>query len=268
MIARSYRPLQADLRLAELELARIEQLVKEKLVRAEGAGSREKPPGPHAAEVDNLDVAIGKKTIRAPFAGRLGIRKVNLGQFIEPGDPIVRLESLGRLYADFKLPAAIAAAGVCRSGRQHHRGRLARRDFPRGNHRHRAGRGFGHAQPVPARPYRQRRRAAQAGHVRADRSRPARCGDEVLLIPQAAISFSPFGNSVFVLERNAEGTTVRNVYVGTGETRGDLVEVVSGLKAGQEVVTAGQQKLRDGATVNVDNSVPVSASATPEPAES
>ena len=261
------RALQADLRLAELELARIEQLVKEKLVPQRDLDVAESSLERTRAEVENLDVAIGKKTIRAPFAGRLGIRKVNLGQFIEPGDPIVRLESLDRLYADFKLPQqslpqvyvgqAVSIAVDAWPG-DSFRGEITAIepavDTGTRNLSLRAhiDNGDGRLRP--------------GMFVRIEVVLPER--RDVLLIPQAAISFSPFGNSVFVLERTAQGALVRNIYVGTGETRGDLVEVLSGLESGQEVVTAGQQKLRDGATVNVDNSVPVNASANPEPAES
>jgi len=91
---------------------------------------------------------------------------------------------------------------------------------------------------------------------------------EVVLVPQSAISFSPFGNSVYVIEAGQTGQIVRNIYVSLGETRGDLIEVMDGLTAGQQVVTSGQLKLRDGATVNINNQVPVSASAAPAPPES
>ena len=98
------KALQADLRLAEIELGRIEQLVREKLVPLSERDAAISRLDRVRAEVESLEVAIGKKSIRAPFAGRLGIRRVNLGQFIEPGDAIVRLEALDRLYADFKVP--------------------------------------------------------------------------------------------------------------------------------------------------------------------
>lgn len=90
---------------------------------------------------------------------------------------------------------------------------------------------------------------------------------DVVLVPQTAISFSPFGNSVYVVEGADQNAVARNVYVNVGQTRGDLVEVVAGLAAGQQVVTSGQMKLRDGAPINVDNSVAVSASIAPNPPE-
>ena len=90
----------------------------------------------------------------------------------------------------------------------------------------------------------------------------------VLLVPQTAISFSPFGNSVYIVEGADPDAVVRNVYVNVGQTRGDLVEVLDGLDAGQQIVTSGQMKLRDGAPVLVDNSVAVSASTAPNPPES
>ena len=89
-----------------------------------------------------------------------------------------------------------------------------------------------------------------------------------VLVPQAAVSFSPFGSSVYVVEASDSETVARNVYVTVGQTRGDLVEIVSGLNGGEEIVTSGQLKLRDGAPVRINNSVSVSASIAPDPPES
>jgi membrane fusion protein (multidrug efflux system) len=261
------KALQADLRLAEIKLARIEKLVLEKLVPQSDLDAATSRLDRVRAEVESLEVAIGKKSIRAPFAGRLGIRQVNLGQFIEPGDPIVRLESLDRLFADFKLPQqALPLVDVEQTVL------IAVDAWPGDNFR-------GEISAIePAVDAATRNISLRAEVVNADgRLRPGMFAEiqvtlperrDVLLIPQTAISFSPFGNSVYVVEGAAEDAVVRNVYVSVGQTRGDLVEVLAGLAAGQQIVTSGQMKLRDGAPINVDNSVAISASATPNPPES
>ena len=261
------KALQADLRLAEIELGRIEQLVREKLVPLSERDAAISRLDRVRAEVESLEVAIGKKSIRAPFAGRLGIRRVNLGQFIEPGDAIVRLEALDRLYADFKVPQqALPVVAVDQAVT------VTVDAWP--------GKAFtGEITAIePGVDAATRNVSLRAEVVNTDgRLRPGMFAEiqvslperrQVLLVPQTAISFSPFGNSVYVVESADEATVARNVYVNVGQTRGDLVEIVSGLAAGQEIVTAGQMKLRDGVPINIDNSVAVSASTTPDPPES
>jgi membrane fusion protein (multidrug efflux system) len=261
------KALQADLRLAEIDVTRIKQLVKERLLPDRDLDRATSRLDRVRAEVESLNVAIGKKSIRAPFAGRLGIRQVNLGQFIEPGDPIVRLESLDRLFADFKLPQqtlprvapgqSVLVAVDAWPGEQF-RGEIAAIE--------------------PSVDAATRNISLRAAISNADgRLRPGMFAEigvtlperrDVVLVPQSAISFSPFGNSVYVVEAAEAGQIVRNIYVSIGESRGDLVEVMDGLTAGQQVVTSGQLKLRDGAPVNINNQVPVSASTAPAPPES
>jgi membrane fusion protein (multidrug efflux system) len=93
---------------------------------------------------------------------------------------------------------------------------------------------------------------------------PAR--DNVLTVPQSAVTYSPYGDSLFVVGEDEDGAQiVRNTFVETGETRGDQVMIVSGVEAGATIVTAGQQKLRNGSRVQVDNSVSVSNQSAPVP---
>ena len=258
------KALQADLRLAELEVKRIEQLVREKLVPQRDLDAATSRLDRVRAEVESLEVAIGKKQIRAPFAGRLGIRQVNLGQFIEPGDAIVRLESLDRLFADFKLPQQSLPRVAVRQPVA-----ISVDAWP--------GEKFGGEIVAiePAVDNATRNISLRAAIDNTDsRLRPGMFAEiqvslperrQVLLVPQTAITFSPFGNSVFVVDAGDGGdTVVRSAYVNVGESRGDLVEILSGLRDGEEIVTSGQLKLRDGATINIDNSVPVSASVTPQ----
>jgi membrane fusion protein (multidrug efflux system) len=101
---------------------------------------------------------------------------------------------------------------------------------------------------------------------------PLTVEESVVTVPQSAITFSPYGDSVYVVQdaTSASGQpepTVRNVFVTTGATRGDQVAIVNGLAAGERVVTSGQLKLRNGSRVIIDNSVAVSDSAQPIPKE-
>jgi membrane fusion protein (multidrug efflux system) len=254
------KALQADLRL-------IPQLVKEKLVPQSDPDAATSRLDRVRAEVETLEVAIGKKTIRAPFAGRLGIRQINLGEFVEPGDAIVRLEALDELFADFKLPQqALPRVNVSQSVN------ISVDAWP--------GETFtGEIVAIePAIDAATRNVSLRAGIGNQDgRLRPGMFAEisvalperrNVLLVPQTAISFSPFGNSVYVVEGGAGSAVARNVYVNVGRARGDLVEVVTGLQAGQQIVTSGQLKLQDGAKISIDNSVAISANATPTPPES
>lgn len=261
------KALQADLRLAEIELKRIKELVREKLVPQSDLDTATSRLDRVRAEVETLQVAIGKKTVRAPFSGRLGIREVNLGQFVEPGDAIVRLESLDQLYADFKLPQQSLPRVNVDQGVEVQVDAWPGETF------------YGRIAAIePAVDTATRNISLRAAIANNDgRLRPGMFAAidvalperrEVLLIPQAAVSYSPFGSSVYVVEPGERNTIVRNVYVKVGQARGDLVEVVSGLHGGEQIVTSGQLKLRDGAPVTVNNSVSVSASIAPDPPES
>jgi len=258
---------QADLRLAEIDLGRLEKLVQERVVSESELDAARSRRDRAQAETEALQVAIDKKSIRAPFTGRLGLRKVNLGQYIEPGDPIVRLEAVDQLYADFRLPQGslpllhidqAVTVKVDAWPDVVFTGRIRAIE--------------------PAVDPGTRNVSVRAELDNSDgRLRPGMFGDinialparsDVLTVTQAAITFSPFGNSVYVIREEDGVTTVHNVYVGTGEKRGDLIEITSGLSAGDQVVTSGQLKLREAARVNIDNSVPVSSDPEPRPAES
>ena len=220
-----------------------------------------------AAEND-LRLQIEQKIIRAPFAGRLGIRQVDVGQYIEPGDPIARLESDEQMLVDFKVPQREFAN--LREGQPVF---LTVDAWP--------GERFGGevAAIAPQVDIETRNLSVRAvidngdGRLvagmfaRVDVQLPR--AEQVLTVPQSALTYSPYGDSVFVVDEsvNEAGETVlivTNTFVVTGATRGDQVAISSGLEPGMTVVTAGQQKLRGGAQVQVDNSVPVSNDPAPE----
>jgi membrane fusion protein (multidrug efflux system) len=219
--------------------------------------------------VEQLRATISKKQLRAPFSGRLGIREVNLGQFMKNGDKIVSLQSLDPIFVDFLLPQQLISTMA--------RGQkiLVRTDaYPN--------RVFeGELTAINSEVDRITRNIRLQGTLKnADGAlRPGMFArveifqggaDEVLRIPLTAVFRAPYGDSVFVvLERPAaDGTTEKFVeqrFIRTGRTMGDFIAVTEGLNAGDTVASAGAFKLRTGAGVNIDNSLAPKPSKAPTP---
>jgi membrane fusion protein (multidrug efflux system) len=214
-----------------------------------------------------IKALIAKKTICAPFAGRLGIRQVNLGQFLRSGADIVPLQALDPIYINFALPqqtAAQVAAGqpmgvtVDAYPGEAFTGTVtslnpnvddATRNFQ--------------LQATLKNPD-GRLRPGMFGSV--DVQLPAAA--KVVTLPLTAIVYNPYGNAVYVVEHQGkEGgdLTVRQQFVQTGTTRGDQVAITKGVKPGDVVVTSGQLKLRNGAGIVINNKVTPSNSAAPTP---
>ena len=260
--------LVAERKLAEINLARTRELIRDKLVSAFDLDVRETDLQRTRAAEDNLRLKITQKSIRAPFAGQLGIRQVDVGQYLEPGDPIVRLEGRDQMVVDFPVPQQqFSNLHVTQPVSVHVDA------WP--------GQAFGGKisaiEPQVERDTRNIRVRAvidnPAGKLlpgmfaRIDIDLPAR--QNVITVPQAAVIRSPYGDAVFVVGEHTDDAgrqelRVTNTVVVTGATRGDQVAITSGLAAGATIVTAGQQKLRNGSVVVMDNSVPVSNSASPE----
>jgi len=223
------------------------------------------------ARVGEIRATIERKQIRAPFAGILGIRQVNLGQYLTSGDPVVPLQSLDPVYVDFSVPQQRVpdlrtggAVQVTLEG-------AAGREF--------AGR-ISAIDSVVDEATRNVR--VQATLRNPDgRLRPGMFVDTrivlgqstpVIGIPASAISYAPYGDSVFVVGEleGSRGERYRGVtqqFVKLGGARGDQVAVLSGLEPGQEVVTSGVFKLRSGAAVSVDNTIQPANDLAPRPQE-
>jgi membrane fusion protein (multidrug efflux system) len=250
--------------LAELNLARAQEL------RAGGSNTKSDLDGALAASaqaranVAAIKSMIEKKTIRAPFAGKVGIRQVNLGQFLRSGAAIVPLQALDPIFFDFALPqqeAARVAAGQ--------KVDITVDAFP--------GRVFAGTVSAlnPNVDEATRTLQVQATLDNGDgRLQPGMFGsaevllpaaEKVVTIPLSAIVYNPYGNAVYVVEPAApdQGLVARQQFVQTGAMRGDQVAITKGVRAGATVVTAGQLKLRNGASVVVDNSVALETSAKP-----
>ncbi len=237
------------------------------------------------ALVAQQQALIAKKTIRAPFAGRLGITTVQPGQYVNPGDRVVTLQTIDPIYVDFYLPQR--QLGGLKLGQVVN---LTTDGFP--------GQTFpGKITAINPKVDTTTRNIL----VEATLPNPKRLllpgmfanaavdvGDKqrYLTLPQTAITYNPYGSTVFVIgpaqaasgaasgaaaasapAAAASGLEVRQVFVTTGETRGDQVAIVKGVTEGQQVVTSGQVKLKNGTPVVIDNTVQPANSANPSPQE-
>ena len=224
------------------------------------------------AQVGEIRATIERKTIRAPFSGILGIRQVNLGQYLDgrrsgrsaavaPSDLCeLRRAAAGRRAGARRPPCRVTAGDV---GGVAFIGRVTAIDSIVDQ----ATRNV-QVQATLANPDGQ----AAAGHVRAD-GMVLGASRSVVALPASAISYAPFGDSVFVVTdlKGQNGQTYRGVrqqFVKLGGARGDQVAVVSGVKAGEEVVTSGVFKLRNGAAVLVNNKVQPANKRAPKPEDS
>lgn len=271
--------LEATARLANTRRDRWEQLVREKLVSEIEAQQYATEASTARAQVEAQRALIAQKTIRAPFRGVLGIRKVNLGQYVAPGTAIVSLQQLDPIHLDFTLPEQMT-------------GKVAEGTTVRATVDAQPGEVFeGEVTAIEPRVDPNTRNfALQATFANPDgRLRPGSFAKidfalgaerEVVVVPQTAISFNPYGNAVFVISRSprpegetdmqgnpltGEKLTVTQRFIQTGATRGDLIEVTEGLAPGEEVATSGLLKLRNEAEVTINNSITPSADAEPAP---
>jgi membrane fusion protein, multidrug efflux system len=222
------------------------------------------------AQIDNINAVIAKKTIKAPFSGRLGIRQINLGQTLNVGQPIVSLQSLDPIYVNFLLPQqqltvikkglSIRIIADALKGRKITGSITAiNSEVDRPSHNIRI-------QGTLENPD----EALRPGmFVNVELVLPEE--KEVLAIPTTAVLFAPYSDSVFVVEKKNndpnQALSARQQFVKLGEQRGDFVAVQSGLKPGEEVVSTGVFKLRNGQSVVVDNSTSPKFELNPKPEE-
>jgi membrane fusion protein, multidrug efflux system len=266
------RAAEAATALAKLNRERLGKLLSERTISQSQFDNAEASYKQAAAQADNIRTMIAKKSIRAPFAGRLGIRLVNLGQFLNEGQSIVSLQALDPIFVDFALPQQqlplvqpglrVRVTGDALSG-QVVEGRITainpQVDSATRNIR---------VQATVANPQEHLRPGM---FVNVGVVLPAQ--QAVLAIPATAVLYAPYSDSVFVVEeRPAEKTAapakvVRQQFAQLGEKRGDFITVVSGLQAGDTVVSTGVFKLRNGQTVLVDNTLAPQFKLNPKPEE-
>jgi membrane fusion protein (multidrug efflux system) len=277
------KSLEATARLTAIQSQRYHELAATKLVSRDEADKRAADAATARAQVDAQRALVARKTIRAPFSGVLGIRKVNLGQYVNPGDELVSLQELDPIYLNFTLPeqrlpaiqqGSVVNVQVDAMPGQKFQGTITSvepqvdpqtRNFQ--------------VQATLRNPANKLRPGTFA-RVTFDQGGEQR----VVVVPQTAISFNPYGNSVYVIseapapakadpakaknEGAAPGPTlvVKQRFVKTGATHGDLIAITEGLKPGERVATSGLLKLRNDATVIINNSVLPTSDKTPTPA--
>ena len=224
------------------------------------------------ARVGEIRATIERKTMRAPFSGLLGIRQANLGQYLSGGDPIVSLQSLNPIYVNFGVPQQQTAQMRMGRGVRVTTGDISGVEF--------TGRITALNSVVD-----QTTRNVQVQATLANpqgRLRPGMfvqtavvlgADQQVVALPASAISYAPYGDSVFIVTdlKDPNGKTYRGVrqqFVKLGAGRGDQIAVVSGVNAGDEVVTSGVFKLRNGAAVSVNNTVQPGNNPAPKPTDS
>jgi membrane fusion protein (multidrug efflux system) len=271
--AAQLRAMEAQAELARLNAERDRQLLTNNTLAQSELDAAEAVLKQHQADADAIRATIEKKNIRAPFAGQLGIRLVNLGELLDVGKSIVSLQSLSPVYADFSLPQQELARlqtglpvrvssdtypdqrfdGVLTAINpdldQTTRSVRLQATFKNNDQRLRPGM-----------------------FVRVEVELPD--AQTVLAIPATAILSAPYSDSVYVIEtRPAKDggkpqQVVRQQLVRTGRSRGDFISVISGLKAGDRVVSAGIFKLRNGMVIQENNEITPKPEASPRPSDS
>jgi membrane fusion protein (multidrug efflux system) len=263
---------ESDRDLAHINSDRDQQLVKEGVVARNQYDNSSAQQKSTEAKVGEIRATIERKTIRAPFSGILGIRQINLGQYLAAGQAIVSLQALNPIYVNFGVPQQ--QSSLVQAGRTL---RLTSDDVP----------GVEFAGRVTAidSVVNEATRNIQVQATLANPGGKLRPGmfvqvelklgasRDVISLPASAINYAPYGDSVFVVTdlKDPKGKSYRGVrqqFVKVEGSRGDQVAVVSGLKSGEEVVSSGVFKLRNGAAVQVNNKVQPPNNPKPKPEDS
>jgi membrane fusion protein (multidrug efflux system) len=264
--------MEAQRDLAHINFARMKQLVDEGVIARteyDNATAQQKATD---AQVGETRATIARKTIRAPFSGILGIRQVNLGQYLSAGEAIVPLQSLNPIYVNFGVPQQTAAQA--RVGRTL---RVSSNDV--------GGLTFAGRVTALDSVVNEATRNVQVQATLANPGGKLRPGmfvqveiatgadRPVIALPTSAINYAPYGDSVYIVSdlKDPNGKTYRGVrqeFVKVEGSRGDQVAVVSGVKPGDEVVSSGVFKLRNGAAVQVNNKVQPGNNPAPKPEDS
>ena len=267
------RSAEAEAQLAQTDLERSRDLAMKKVVSSAELDSAQSKFRRLNAVVDQVRSSIAKKTLIAPFDGQLGIRQVNVGQMINAGQQVVPLTSLDPVFADFALPQQYL--GQLTPGLEVH---VTTDAIP--------GRVFnGKLTAINSMVDSSTRNITlQATLDNSDHAlRPGMFAKaevmlpekhKTLVVPGSAISYAPFGDSVFVIEKKKDEKTgkesqvIRQQFVRVGEGRGDLVAITQGLKAGETIVSTGVFKLRNGMTVTINNDLAPNPQVNPHPIDS
>jgi len=261
--------MQAQQDLAKINYDRMRQLVDEGVISRQDYDKAMADQRQTEANTAEIRATIDRKTIRAPFSGVLGIRQVNLGQYLAAGNPIVPLQSLDPIYVNFNVPQQ--EVGRMQPGRTV---RITSDNLPSASF-------TGKVNAIDS-VVDQSTRNVQVQAIMSNPGGKLHPGmfvqvevgvgqqSTVFPLPASAISYAPFGDSVFVVSdlKSPTGESYRGVhqqFVKVEGSRGDQVGVVSGLKPGDVVVTSGVFKLRNGAAIAVNNKVQPGNNPAPKP---
>ncbi|WP_439135613.1 efflux RND transporter periplasmic adaptor subunit [Pseudomaricurvus sp.] len=265
------KTLQSAERLAELERDRIKQLWQRKSVSQSEYDQRQSQLEQARARVAAQQARIEQKTLRAPYAGRLGIRQVNIGAYVSAGDPLIGLQALDPIFVDFTLPeqrysevhvGMTVTARMDALGEGSFEGKVTAIEpvIDAGTRNFQVQATFTNTE--------QRLRPGMFARISLDVGEQR----DVVLVPRTAISFKPYGNSVYVVtesgEKDEDGEPILKVkqrFVTTGQARGSLISIEEGLEIGERVATSGLLKLNSGAVVSINNSVQPDAELAPTP---
>jgi membrane fusion protein (multidrug efflux system) len=257
--------LETTATLAQITLDRDLKQVKSQAISQATVDSDTAALNAAKAQVDAERAIVEKKTIRAPFKGHLGIRQVDIGQFLNAGAVIVTLQQLDPIYIDFNLPeqnlpqltvgqkvaaSADALPGASFEGEilainakidEATRNIQVRATFKNPDHKLLPG---------------------MFAHVLVATGDP----QKYITLPQVAVTYNPYGDTVFAVTKNDKGEVVaQQTFVKLGLMRGDQVAVISGVKEGDEIVTSGQLKLRNGMPLIVNNDIQPKNDENPKP---
>ncbi len=267
------RSAEASMELARLNLDRAKALLPSNVITQSNYDNAEAQYKQAAAQVDAIQATIDKKTIRAPFAGRLGIRQVNLGQTLNEGEPIVSLQSMDPIFVNFHLPqqelSKIRQGLTVKLTTDALPGKVVNGTITAINPQVDSTTRNIRIQATVANPDEQLRPGM---FVNVSVALPGK--RVVLIVPSTAVLYAPYSDSVFVVEEKKGeigsgdgGKIVRQQFVRLGQKRGDYVAVISGLEEGQTVVSTGSFKLRNGQPVVTDNTLSPEFKLSPKPEE-
>jgi membrane fusion protein (multidrug efflux system) len=264
--------LEAQRDLARINYGRANELAKAGVISRSEFDNATTQQKATEAQVGDIRAAIARKTIHAPFSGLLGIRQVSLGQYLAAGQAIVSLQSLSPIYVNFGVPQQDTPKVI-----PGHVLRVTNSDLP--------GMGFTGRITALDSVISEQTRNIQVQATVTNKENKLRPGmfvqvelpmgqpRQVVPLPASAINYAPYGDSVFVVSemKDPKGNPYRGVrqqVVKVEGSRGDQVAIISGINPGDEVVSSGVFRLRNGAPVQVNNVVKPSNSASPKPEDS
>jgi len=257
---------------ATVTLKRDKDLVEKHAISQSDYDNAEASYRQSQASVDQFKALIARKTLRAAFDGVAGIRQVNLGQYLKEGDPVVTLQSFDPIYANFMLPQQDLSKLVVGQP-------VTLRVDAYGD------RSFNGVVTAINSLVDQATRNVQVQATLANPDALLRPGmfakvsvlmsdmKDVIAIPATAIHYAPYGDSIFVVSEMKDQTgknfkAVKEQFVKVGQSRGDMISIVSGLKPGEEVVTSGVFRLKSGAHIVVNNEIKPESELAPTPSDS